>query len=614
MKQNLTGQERIETFRERARSLSESLVLAHEPAKLWPYLSNTDMINARSQLAPVQVLPGTENGQLLVETRDLGMKILYRELPYEWQSPQWLRVERVFLQGPVEYLSFEARFTPENGQTRATLTLSAVPRLPWMLLKPRMKQILGRLSKTYAALDRRLAGDLTLAAEAFGEAPALHRAEIERLSAKWRELSDEPAIVRAAAEYLYCAPDRYLRRMRPFELARRHGFDQAAVLRFFLRATRAGYLNLSWDLLCPGCQGAKGQSTSLAGLDPHVHCDACGIDYTGRFDENFELTFCPVQTLRPIHDAPFCAGSPANTAHLVLQQNFWPQQRRELPLQLEPGRYRCRASGLEGTLAFEVAPQGQKTHQIELVGELGADDPVVLAPDAVLTVLNRSGHFLSFKIENLAWREDRVSAALVSTMQDFRDMFGSEVLRPGVNLAVSNLAVMFTDLKDSTLMYDVKGDAHAFSLVQDHFEIMQELIRDAGGAIVKTIGDAVMAVFQDPLRALDCALMIQREFRQWNKEWYRDDADRRIIIKLGVHRGPCIALNLNERLDYFGSTINKAARIQNESIGEDVVISEEMLETEGVRELLADCEIERFEKNLKGLSGTAVLYRIKVGE
>ena len=50
-----------------------------------------------------------------------------------------------------------------------------------------------------------------------------------------------------------------------------------------------------------------------------------------------------------------------------------------------------------------------------------------------------------------------------------------------------------------------------------------------------------------------------------------------IVLKLGLHDGPCIAVTLNDRLDYFGGTVNLAARLQGESLGGDVVASAALL-------------------------------------
>lgn len=608
----------VDALRKRARMLNLELVLEHPIDALWPFVSNTDMVNREMKLPSLKIASrptGKGGSELSVQSQDRGMPLRYEELPYEWQSPSGFKVERIFSQGPVAYLCFETRLEPlADGRTRVCLGLAVVPKLPWFLLKSRVQQILERMRGVYAKIDKRAGHQSRLAVGAFLADPARFRPQIDALEQQWRSLASDAAMAARLAEYIHTAPDPYVKKLRPFELADFYQLDPMDTLCFLLKATKAGFLNLSWDLICPGCQGAKVETASLSRVNPEAHCDVCDIDYSISFDENFELSFYPVATVRKVDEAPFCAGSPSNTTHLVLQKNIWPDQRESFSLNLATGSYRFRSPTIAKALHFEVAQGGLAALELEMDDEfmpVGADEQgLQLAPGCRVIVHNRRALFQTLSLENMAWRSRRVTAALVSTLQDFRDSFSSEVLRPGLSLAISNLTVMFTDLKDSTLIYDVRGDAYAFRLVQEHFEIMQELIRIHHGAIVKTIGDAVMAVFQDPLAATRCALEIQRRFRAWNHQWHAEDPAHRITVKLGLHRGPSIALTLNDRLDYFGTTINRAARIQSESVGEDIVFSSEMLETEGVSQLLAPYRLEGFDKNLKGLSGLHRLYRL----
>jgi class 3 adenylate cyclase len=94
--------------------------------------------------------------------------------------------------------------------------------------------------------------------------------------------------------------------------------------------------------------------------------------------------------------------------------------------------------------------------------------------------------------------------------------------------------------------------------VQTHFKVLHEIVAEEAGAVVKTIGDAVMATFPTPDRALAAALRMRDAM---------DDLNRRgntggLLLKIGIHEGPCLAVNLNERQDYFGQTVNIASRVQ----------------------------------------------------
>jgi class 3 adenylate cyclase len=107
-------------------------------------------------------------------------------------------------------------------------------------------------------------------------------------------------------------------------------------------------------------------------------------------------------------------------------------------------------------------------------------------------------------------------------------------------------------------------------LVSEHFDQLRELIGRYRGAIVKTIGDAVMAVFSDPGDAYDAAVQFARVVG------IVQAPSGPLEIRVGMHSGPCIAMRANDKLDYFGSTVNLAARIGHIGRAGEVVLSEAM--------------------------------------
>jgi class 3 adenylate cyclase len=125
-------------------------------------------------------------------------------------------------------------------------------------------------------------------------------------------------------------------------------------------------------------------------------------------------------------------------------------------------------------------------------------------------------------------------------------------------LKITSLTFLFTDLKGSTELYERVGDLAAFDLVRAHFRVLNEIVAAEAGAVVKTIGDAVMATFPTPDRAISAALRMREAMRELNGG--RDGED--LLLKIGIHEGPCLAVVLNDRQDYFGRTVNTAARVQ----------------------------------------------------
>jgi len=100
-----------------------------------------------------------------------------------------------------------------------------------------------------------------------------------------------------------------------------------------------------------------------------------------------------------------------------------------------------------------------------------------------------------------------------------------------------------------------QGDARAFGEVKRHFREVHDVVLQHRGAVVKTIGDANMAAFHDPLDALKAACALVRRF-------HPDRADSPVRLRVSLNVGPCIAVNLNSGIDYFGQTVNVAAKLQ----------------------------------------------------
>jgi class 3 adenylate cyclase len=191
-------------------------------------------------------------------------------------------------------------------------------------------------------------------------------------------------------------------------------------------------------------------------------------------------------------------------------------------------------------------------------------------------------------------------------MQEFRELFSSEVLAPGQQLAVSHIAFLFSDLKGSTRLYEGLGDAPAYSRVNRHFDFIRQAVSRGGGSVVKTMGDGVMCAFHRLDDALRTAIRLQREVTGWCRE---QGIEPPLVLKVGVHHGPAIAMTANDRLDYFGRTVNLAARVAGASSGGDVVLLRHVLDqadpaiTEGVAAV-------SFTAMLRGLDAEQHLVRL----
>jgi class 3 adenylate cyclase len=137
---------------------------------------------------------------------------------------------------------------------------------------------------------------------------------------------------------------------------------------------------------------------------------------------------------------------------------------------------------------------------------------------------------------------------------------------------------------------------------------LTQVVRNHDGGIVKTIGDAVMAAFTDPAAAMRAALEVQRNVADFNRRFAGEAGA--LIIKVGLHAGPSIAVTLNERLDYFGSTVNLAARLQGQSRGGDIVLSAALARDPGVMAVLSGLQADAESALVKGFEGEVAFLRL----
>jgi class 3 adenylate cyclase len=198
-------------------------------------------------------------------------------------------------------------------------------------------------------------------------------------------------------------------------------------------------------------------------------------------------------------------------------------------------------------------------------------------------------------------------------LPDFQRLFPQQRLLPDASLNVTRSAFLFTDLAGSTALYARRGDPRAYYLVRLHFDELFRVADESGGTMIKTIGDAVMAVFLTPLEAMRAAFAMQTAVEELNRRAGLSDEEE-LILKVGVHSGPCLSVTLNERPDYFGTTVNIAARVQGLSQGGDIVFTEAVRSDSEVLTLLADRPLTSARAMLKGIDEEVVVYRAEVAE
>jgi eukaryotic-like serine/threonine-protein kinase len=169
------------------------------------------------------------------------------------------------------------------------------------------------------------------------------------------------------------------------------------------------------------------------------------------------------------------------------------------------------------------------------------------------------------------------------------------------------VAILFSDIEDSTVLTERLGDEHWLQLLREHNAIFREQVSRHEGYEVKSQGDGFMLAFPDPCEALECAIDVQRAFA----ERERNDSAEPLRVRMGLHTGEVIS----EEGDYFGKNVILAARIAAQALGGEILVSEELRRAASTR---GNGDGLRFddgrEVELKGLAGSHRVYRAEWAE
>jgi class 3 adenylate cyclase len=438
------------------------------------------------------------------------------------------------------------------------------------------------------------------------------------------------------------APDRALCRVNVLDFAAKHRLDEERTIAAFLHATRLGVFELLWSVLCPGCGGVLDASTTLKTFNRDEYsCRLCGAGYKPTLDEMVEVTFTVNPRVRRI-----AAHDPDTLPEVeYYRQIFWSSS-VDLPdtlgdsiaeftvdsIELPPGERAVLSVELPDNFVILFDPVTHGSQFIDVKGEptrerqpLSVVFNKVKAPAGTVTM--RPGP-LRLSLENrtdrrvlpalwiaddrlhhlLGRRRPFLTAKRLLTNQTFRDLFRTDTIDVDQRLKITSLTFLFTDLKGSTALYERIGDLVAYDLVREHFHVLYDVVGAEAGAVVKTIGDAVMATFPTPDRALAAALRMREEMARINAERGNED----LLLKIGIHEGPCLAVRLNDTQDYFGQTVNVASRVQGLASSRAIYVTKSVVEDPNAAKILETSGLQPTMQRaaLRGITDETTVYEI----
>ena len=465
--------------------------------------------------------------------------------------------------------------------------------------------------------------------------------ETETLFAALRQSADEK-VVDVLERMVRDAPDHALNKMNALDLAARENLDEERVIAALLNAVGLGMFEMTWSVMCPSCAGVLSANKSLKTLnEAQYSCAFCAAGYETTLDNLVEVIFTVSPRVRKI-----AAHSPDElSAAEYYRQIFW-SSAIDLPADLEKLLRQITLDGVDlppgerAILSLEL-PKGSLivfdpvTHTAQFLDVSGEEagerqnlsvifnkvqvpvDAIALRPGRLhLALENRTESRVLPAVwvanqaldDLLKRRKPILTATRLLTNQTFRDIYRTETLAIGQRLKILSLTFLFSDLKDSTELYDRVGDLVAFDLVNEHFRLLQEIITSERGAVVKTIGDAVMATFETPDRALAAAIRMREAMSDLGAERQHQS----LSLKMGIHEGSCLAVTLNAQQDYFGQTVNVASRVQSVAASRSIVVTESVVANAQARALLETNGLKPALKRvvLSGIADKMSVYEI----
>ena len=456
--------------------------------------------------------------------------------------------------------------------------------------------------------------------------------------------SADASVVKSIERLVAEGPDHQLCRVNPLAFAARRGLDEELSIAAFLHGARLGIFEIAWNVLCPGCGGVLDTNASLKTMRREEYaCALCADSYAPTLDEMVDVTFTISPRIRKI-----AAHSP-NELPLAeyYRQMYWgsgvdlPEDSYQAAIDGFIIDHVELAAGEKGVLSIQLPaefivifePVTHSAQFIDVKGEATRErqslslvydrdhahnQQMELRPGPLrISVENRSDMRVLPSVciagsalhDMLGRRRPFLTAKRLLSNQTFRDLYRTDTLDVDQRLSITSLTFLFTDLRGSTELYERVGDLAAFDLVRAHFQVLNEIVSAEAGAVVKTIGDAVMATFPTPHRALAAALRMREAMRELNQRHGRED----LLLKIGLHEGPCIAVSMNERQDYFGQTVNIASRIQGLADAQSILATGTVVDDLQAASLLRQNALmpESHDVSLRGIDRAVRVYEIR---
>jgi class 3 adenylate cyclase len=475
-----------------------------------------------------------------------------------------------------------------------------------------------------------------------------------------------PRVMSKLENTIRTADDEDLFRLNPIQWAQEKNVVEPEAIDLFLHSAKVGLFYMDWNVICPCCGKITQSLRDLHSIQSQINCTVCFRNDRATLDDYVQVAFTlspAIRDLRYHHPETlsledycfkylFERGTRLGDGTMTFPEfmgmvtrhfsTFAPGEKISVETEVAGSSVLfCNDLFNQKIFAFIVddAPAAEVQRVAIRLTDEGFEVPLPQIQPGEMKFAHKlmTGIFYPLHPGKVVLELDQASTAKAALIvwgvlmkeileypdvvfvpsltakrlfacQTFHDLFRSEVFQETEGFGVKDVTILFTDLKSSTQLYNQIGDLNAFALVRQHYGCLNTAILNQHGAVVKTIGDAIMATFTEPVEAVGAGLEMLRELHKLNKGSQQGD----LILKIGIHKGAAISVTLNERIDYFGQTVNIAARVQSVAGGDEIYLTNEIFTAAGVPELLKqnECKVEPMQIELKGIADPVKVYKL----
>lgn len=538
--------------------------------ELWPLVSNTERLNKAIGMQSVEYrIEKDKSGTVkkFGSFRLAGMLIAWEEHPFEWVEGARMGILREFESGPFVWFMSSVELVPiAGGGTELIHHVKIQPRNTiGRVISTLEAGWKGKraLDKVYNRIDQTLqkAKNNSSQQDPFEPPKKLTSVQGQRLRDRIQQsmqMGVGEEIATRLEHYLATAAAQALAQIQPYRLAAQLNVNREEMLDACLIAANSGLLKLQWDIICPTCRAPASNEEVLSNVKNHTQCDVCDVEFQSNVGNAIELVFQADPEIRNVDQGHYCSGGPVHSPHVVTQIRIEPAEQIEVEINLTAGDYLMRGIGLPQRQRFRVKPQrapGQLDLRLSHIGTL-SHPPELRAGPIAISLHNDSDQTRVVRIERTVERENIVTAAAVSAHANFRALFPEQTFDQGTPVATEELALFWASVTNVDEVYRHRSEPEAYLLFQALLQEIETLVNDHQGAVAKTVGEGLMASFQDRSNAVAAALAVKDALRLSEKF-------AGLEIGIGIHRSRTLVTTQNGRLDYFGAAVRLIETLAN---------------------------------------------------